>query len=336
MGNSASNLESECRAGSGLRGTFVALLVLSVSPLFCQTPRTPDGRPDLQGIWTNITLTPLERPKELAAKPLFTEQEAAEYQERLLHRREQTPAVAGDSVNDPEIWWERGTKLVKTLRTSLIVDPPDGRIPPLTHEAQQRMQAARAYTREHPADVPQDRSLQERCILEPTAGPPMMPGPYNNNYQIVQTPQYVVFFIEMIHDIRIVPLDGSPHLPDDVRLWLGDSRGHWEGDTLVIDTTNFTDKTHYRGSDRNLHVVERFTRTAADTLLYEFTVDDPTAFTKPWKVELPMMQSEGPMYEFACHEGNRAMMNMLNTARIQEKAAAEKAAGQSVTKKPKP
>ncbi len=282
MANSANNREkTESSRGFSLPGALIPLLVLSVTPLFCQTPRTPEGHPDLQGIWTNTTLTPLERPKELADKPYFTEKEAAEYQERLLQRRAATAPVAGDSVNDPIIWWERGTKLVKTMRTSLIVDPPDGRIPPLTPEAQQRMQAAREYTRQHPADRPQDRSLQERCIAEATSGPPMMPGPYNNNYQIVQTPQYLVFFIEMIHDIRIIPLDGSPHLSDDVRLWMGDSRGHWEGDTLVIDTTNFTDKTHYRGADRNLHLVERFTRTAPDTLLYEFTVDDPTAFTKP-------------------------------------------------------
>jgi hypothetical protein len=198
------------------------------------------------------------------------------------------------------------------------VDPPDGKVPALTPEAQKRMQESRAYTRVHGADSAQDRSIQERCLSEPTAGPPMLPGPYNNNYQIVQTPEYVVIFIEMIHDIRIIPIASQPVLSSDVRLWLGDSRGHWEGNTLVVDTTNFTDKTHFRGSDENLHLIERFTRVDQDTLLYEFTVDDPTAFTKPWKAELPMNKSNGMIYEFACHEDNRAMVNMLKTAREEE------------------
>ena len=181
-----------------------------------------------------------------------------------------------------------------TLRSSLIVDPQDGRVPPLTAEAQKRMQDARAENRRHPADGPQDRSLQERCLLSNTTGPPMLPGPYNNDYQIVQTPGYIMILIEMIHDVRVIPLDGRPHLAPDIRLWLGDSRGHWEGDTLVVDTTNFTAKTHYRGSDENLHLVERFTRTGPGVILYQFTVDDPTAFTKSWTAEVPMLATAGP------------------------------------------
>ena len=157
--------------------------------------------------------------------------------------------------------------------------------------------------------------LPERCLLWPTAGPPMLPTSYNNNYQILQVPGYVVILIEMIHDVRIIPLDGRPHLPQHIRQWLGDSRGHWEGNTLVVDTTNFTDKTHFRGADRNLHLIERFTRSDPNTILYEFTVDDPTAFTQPWKAQAPLTKTAGPIYEYACHEGNYSMFNMLKGAR---------------------
>jgi hypothetical protein len=281
-------------------------------------PRTPDGHPDLQGTWSSNTLTPLERPRELAGKEFFTPAEAAAYEKQVNEGRANIPDLAADNIVDQRVWWERGTKIVQTLRTSLIVDPPDGKIPALTPEAQKRMQDSRAYTRLHPADSAQDRSLTERCISEPTAGPPMLPGPYNNNYQIVQTPEYVVIFIEMIHDIRIIPIASQPPLPSNVRQWLGDSRGHWEGNTLVVDTTHFTDKTHFRGADENLHLVERFTRLDPETLIYQFTVDDPTAFTKPWTAELPMKKTDGLIFEFACHEDNRAMTNMLKTARAEE------------------
>src|SRR5712691_8727430 len=242
-----------------------------------------DGQPDLQGIWTNATITPLERPKELAGKPFFSAQEAAEYEKRVLQetnkdRRDGDPeADVGRAYNDA--WWDRGTRVVPTRRTSMVVDPSDGRVPPLTAEAQ-KAAAARTAALKRPAEGPEDRGLPERCILWPTAGPPMLPSAYNNNYQIYQVPGYVVIFIEMIHDFRIIPLDRRPHLPQNIRQWLGDSRGHWEGATLVVDTTNFTDKTPFRGSDRNLHLIERFTRTDAETILYEFTVDNPTAFTR--------------------------------------------------------
>ena len=201
-----------------------------------------------------------------------------------------------------------------------MVDPPDGRVPPLTALAQKRQQDARTYARQHPADGPESRSLAERCLLWGTAGPPMVPGPYNNNYQIVQGPGYVLILVEMIHDVRVIPTDGRPHLPASTRQWMGDPRGHWEGDTLVVETTNFTDKTRFRGSDENLRVVERFRRVDANTVDYQFTVDDPTAFTKPWSADIPMSHSDGALYEYACHEGNYAMTDILAGARAQEKA----------------
>jgi hypothetical protein len=309
----------------GLMGAIPAAGQTSPGPAKSWTaPRTPDGRPDLQGLWNNTTLTPLERPRNFSSKEFFaTEEEAAAYAKGIVERREQDPNDGANDVADPTIWWERATKVVSTGRTSLIVDPPDGRIPALTPEAQNRMAATRAATRQHPADRAADRSLQERCLLSPTSGPPMLPGPYNNNYQIVQTPDTVMITIEMIHDVRIIPLDGRAHLPPSIRKWLGDSVGHWENNTLVVDTTNFTDLTHFRGSDRNLHLIERFTRTGPETILYQFTVDDPTAFVKPWTAELPMVRSAGPMYEFACHEGNFALGRILSIARQAEKAAAQ-------------
>ena len=285
-------------------------------------PRTRDGQPDLQGTWTNVTLTPFERPRELAGKEYFTEQEAAAYEKQMLDRREETPEVAGDGLVDKHVWWEQGTKVTGTRRTSMVVEPRDGRVPPLTPEARQAA-AARAEVLRRPATGPEDRTLEERCLLWSTAGPPMMPSGYNSNYQILQAPGYVVILIEMIHDFRIIPLDGRPHIAPDIRQWLGDSRGHWEGETLVVDTTNFTDQTHFRGSDRNLHLVERFTRIDAETILYRFTVDDPTVFAKPWTAEGPMTKAAGPIYEFACHEGNRAMVNILSIARAAEKATPE-------------
>ncbi len=286
------------------------------------------AQPDLQGIWTNATITPLERPKELAGKEFFTEAEAAAYEKRVLEesnkdRRDGSPEDdVGRAYNDS--WWDRGTKVVPTRRTSIIVDPPDGRIPPLTPEAQ-KAESERTAATQRPAAGPEDRGLPERCILWPTAGPPMLPSAYNNNYQILQTPEYVVIFIEMIHDVRIIPLDGRPHLASNIRQWLGDPRGHWEGNTLIVDTTNFTDKNPFKGSDRNLHLIERFTRVDPDTILYRFTVDDPTAFTRSWTGEAPMTKTTGTIYEYACHEGNYAMTNILSGARAEEKAIDEAA-----------
>ena len=288
-------------------------------------PRTPDGHPDFQGIWSNATVTPLERPADLAGKAVLTSEEAAEFAEKTVERNNTdrrpprgTDADVGLAYND--FWYDRGTKAIKTHRTSLVIDPPDGRIPALTAEAQSRAAARAEYRRLHPADGPEDRGLSERCLNWATAGPPMLPSFYNNNYEIIQAPDTVVIFNEMIHDARIIPMDGRPHLSSTVRQWLGDSRGHWEGDTLVIETTNFTDKTAFRGSSPNMRLVEKFRRVDADTLLYEFTVDDPAAFTKPWTVQVPSVRTDGPIFEYACHEGNYAMADMLSSARAEEKA----------------
>ena len=292
-------------------------------------PRTPDGRPDLGGTWSNATLTPFERPKDLAGKEFFTEQEAAEFTRTTLERanRDRRGATAQEDVGGAynEVWFERGTKIASNLRTSIVVDPPDGRVPSLTPQARQGA-AARAAVQGRPPEGPEDFTLPVRCIQWGTSGPPMVPGPYNNNYQIVQTRDYLAINVEMIHDTRIIPLDGRAHISPAIRRWMGDSVGHWEGDTLVVDTTNFTDKTHFRGSGQNLHVVERFTRTSADTILYRFTIDDPSAFTKPWTGEIIMNPAPGLIYEYACHEGNYSLSSMLAGARAAEKADPGKAA----------
>jgi hypothetical protein len=287
-------------------------------------PRTSDGQPDLQGIWSNATITPFERPKELAGKEFFTEQEAAEYEKRIVRERNRDvrgrDADADVSGAYNELWFDRGTKVVPTRRTSLVVEPSDGRVPPLTPEAS-KSAAEREKLARHPPEGPEDLPPVVRCLVWPTVGPPMLPTAYNNNYQILQTPGYVTILTEMIHDVRMIPLDGRPHIPENIRQWMGDSRGHWEGETLVVDTTNFTDKTHFSDSDQNLHLIERFTRTGENTILYQFTVDNPTAFTRPWKGEVPLTKAPGPIYEYACHEGNYAMENMLKGARVQEKEA---------------
>ena len=298
-------------------------------------PKDAEGHPDLSGYWTNVTLTPLQRPANLAGKLFFTPEEAAAYEKATIEsnnadRREGirgTDADVGKAYND--FWWDRGTKVVSTLRTSLIVDPPDGRIPALTPEAQRRAAERRAAAVGHQYDGPESRALSERCLIWPTAGPPMMPSFYNNNYQIVQGPGYVTVVVEMIHDARIIPTNNGSHLPKDVRLWLGDPRGHWEGNTLVVETTNFTDKTPFNGSSKDMKLTERFTRTAPDTLMYRFTVDDPSSFSRPWTAEIPMHKTAGPLIEYACHEGNYAMTGMLAGARAEEKEAAAKPAAET-------
>jgi len=229
-------------------------------------------------------------------------------------------ADVGGAYN--EFWWDRGTTVALVggkYRTSLIVDPPDGRVPALTAEAQERAAARAAERRAHPADGPEDRSLGERCLMF-NAGPPMLPGPYNNFMQVIQTRDHVVIYNEMIHDARVIPLDGRPHAAAPARFWLGDSRGRWDGQTLVVDTSNFTDKTNVRGSGPNLHLTERFTRTDAGTLLYEFRVDDPSSFVKPWSAALPMRKTADQLFEYACHEGNHALQGILRGARFEEKS----------------
>ena len=311
------------------RATIIAAAALLVATtVLGQTPprraplRTPWGDPDLQWLWTNSTLTPFERPAALSGKPVLTEQEAAEFEKETLQARDAdnraggTDADLGRAYN--QFWYDRGTKVVGTRSTSLVVDPPEGRVPSLTPAAQQRVDARTSAGRRSPADGPEDRSLAERCILWPTAGPPMIPGGYNNNYQILQTPEYVVILIEMIHDVRIIPLDGRPHVASSIRQWMGTSRGRWDGDTLVVTTTNFTGKTNFRGASENLRLVERFTRVDPDTINYQFTVDDPASFTRPWAAAIPMTKTEGPIFEYACHEGNYGMTNLLSGARADE------------------
>jgi hypothetical protein len=277
---------------------------------------------DLSGLWTNATMTPLERPAELAGKAFFTAAEAAAYEKQMRERndadRRDSNAEADLAVGYNAIWWDRGTTIVPTRRTSLVTDPSDGRIPPLTPEAQRKAATRAEARRLHPADGPEDASLADRCVVRGTAGPPMLPAGYNNNYQIVQTPDHVAIIVEMIHDVRIVPLDARPHISEKIRQWVGDSRGHWEGNTLIVETTNFTDRTNFRGSGESLRVTERFTRTDPDTLLYQFTVTDPQSFVRPWSGELPMKKTDGPLFEYACHEGNYSMTNTLSTVRDQE------------------
>jgi hypothetical protein len=291
-------------------------------------PRTPDGQPDLQGVWSNASIIPLERPKEFTGKPVLTPEEMPAYEARIFNRSSrERPLAPGQVGTYNNFWWDADSKRAPNFHTSLIVDPPDGRVPPLTPEAQQRMDADRAYSARHPADGPEDRPLFERCLVYPMTGPPMLPSFYDNHqygpltsyYQIVQTKDSVVILMEIMHEMRVIPLDGRPHLPSTVRQWKGDPRGHWEGDTLVVDSTNFTAKTKFRGADENLHLIERFTRTAPGILRYEFTVDDPTAFTKLWKGEVPMIASDGPLYEHACHEGNYGLAGILGGARADEK-----------------
>jgi hypothetical protein len=309
--------------GSFLRLGLTLALAAS-SGLAAQTgPRTADGRSDLQGIWNFSSLTPLERPAQFAGKAVLTDEEAALFERQTLERinadrrRDTADADVAQAYNDA--WYDRGTKVVGTKRSSLIVDPPDGKLPALTAEGQART-AARATARQQrgTADGPEDRSLPERCLMF-NAGPPLLPGPYNNNLQIVQTRDYVAIANEMIHDVRVVPLDGRSHLPASLRRWQGDPRGHWDGDTLVVDTTNFSDRTRFRGTDENLHLVERFRRADERTIDYTFTIDDPSMFSRPWTVALPLTRSDAPIYEYACHEGNYAMMDILRGARAQER-----------------
>ena len=305
--------------------TWLGLLVAALampSQAWAQTsavPRTPDGHPDLQGFWTNATITPMERPGNLGAKEFFTEEEAAENRKRAL-----VPAPVAER-GGTEAHYEftqfgldrTQAQVAFSLRTSLIVGP-EGRIPPLTADAQQRVADRAANAKGHEFDGPESRGIQERCLVWGIEGPPMLPPGYNSYLQIVQTPAYVAILQEMIHDARVIPLDGRPHAPQSVRRWLGDSRGRWEGDTLIVDTTNFTDKTNFRGSRENLHVVERFTRLDDTTIRYEFTVDDPTTWTKAWSAELPLVKDKGPIYEYACHEANYGMANNLKGARATE------------------
>ncbi|HLH00915.1 MAG TPA: hypothetical protein VKX49_31705 [Bryobacteraceae bacterium] len=293
-------------------------------------PRTPSGHPDLQGVWTNATVTPMERPAKFANKPTLTDAEAREYEKEAAKEladvdgKSESPLLAAAGSNGTGgynvLFIDRGSELARVdgvKRTSLIVDPPDGKVPPRTKDSQKRMASIiRSYM---VYDSVKDRPASERCLVGfgSTSGPPMMPVLYNNNYQIVQTEDAVMILVEMVHDVRVVRMNGT-HPPASVREWLGDSIGHWEGDTLVVDTTNFNEKTLFEGASPDLHVVERFQRVNANTILYKVTIDDPSTFTRPWTMEYPFVAAPGPVYEYACHEGNYAMTDILGGARKTE------------------
>ena len=279
--------------------------------------RTAWGDPDLQGvIWSFATITPLERPAAYAGRERLTEEEVVALNAEALTRGDQPPPP-GDPGAYNAFWFDRGES---TGRTSLIVDPPDGRIP-FTADGRQRLDERRALLG-RPAHGPEDRSPGERCTHHTKAGPPMSAGGYNNHLRIFQAPGYVVVWTEQNHDARIIPMDGRPPVAGAIRQWMGDSRGRWEGDTLVVETTNFSGKAYYQGSTHGMHLVERFTRTGADALEYEYTVSDPASYTRPWTASITMTTIEGDLYEFACHEGNYGMEGILAGARADEREMA--------------
>lgn len=278
--------------------------------------KTADGAPNLQGVWDYRTMTPLERPAELGAQQFFSAEEASAFQRQGLDERDKDQRAsevgAAQDVRNAynEFWWDYGKTLTADLRTSLIVDPPDGQIP--YRAGRDGARQPRGY------DGPESRGLWERCV---TRDLPRLSGAYNNNFQIIQSAEHVAIVNEMIHEVRVIPLDGRPHVADGIRQWQGDPRGRWDGDTLVVETRNFTDKTAFRGSSSALKVVERFTRIDSDTIRYEFTVEDETSWIRPWSAELPMVRTDGPIYEYACHEGNYGMVNTLRGARRADREA---------------
>ena len=285
-------------------------------------PRTPDGHPDLQGVWNFSTATPMERPEELADKETLTPEEAAAWEANLAVERAGLESELDDAPLEFRvgysvgIWFEWGDSLAGQ-RTSLVVDPPNGRIPAMRPMVEAQRELTRLLRARH-AHGPEDRGTSERCLLGFNSGPPMTPSAYNNNVQIFQTANHVAILNEMVHNARIIPLDNRPHLPASLRQWVGDSRASWESDTLVVETRNFLGETSLAGSSANMHLVERFTRVDADTLLYEFTVIDPTTWSGPWTAQVLMTQSDQPLYEYACHEGNYAMASSLSGARAME------------------
>ena len=308
---------------------LAAALAIAILPTLAQAPK---AHPNLQGYWTNATFTPLERPAELANKEFFTKEEAAEFDRKRLEREN---AQSKEDIHyDNALWQTETWGRVESRRTSIVFDPPNGKLPELSPEGKiQAAAKAQAARRRASADSAQDRSLAERCITWGNEGPPMLGSTYNANLQILQTSTQLVIAHEIGHANRLIPLDGRPHLSPAIHQLGGDSRGHWEGDTLVVDSTNFTDQTNFRGppstarqdifSDANLHVVERFTLTSPNTITYRFTVTDPTVWTKPWSGELTMSRTKGPIYEYACHEGNYGLANILAGARAAEKSTAK-------------
>jgi hypothetical protein len=313
---------------------LTAAALLGALPGVCQKQslsRTAGGHPDLEGIWTSASVVPLERPPALKDKEFYTPEEAAENAKSVLgiSSWERLGGQAREHYNMSQYGLDLSqVKVAPTLRTSLVIGP-EGRVPPLTPEAQKRNAERAARNRGHQFDGPENRPLQEQCLIYSTEGPPMLPSAYNSNLQIVQDDGHVAIVQEMIHSARIIPTDGSAHLAPGVRQWMGDSRGHWEGDTLVVDTTNFTDRTAFRGSTASLHLTERFTRIDHDNMLYEFTVEDPATWARPWTAQIALARIDGPIFEFACHEGNLGIANTLSGARAKEKAAEEAAKKES-------
>jgi hypothetical protein len=301
-----------------------ALLVVTMTPALAiaqpKLPRTPDGRPDLQGIWDFRTITPLERPSQFADRELLSAEEVAALEQRSAETRVDRAPRPGDPGTYNQFWFDFGNRVVDDKRSSLIVDPADGRLPPMTPAAQQRA-SARAEQLKNPAAGPEDRPTWERCLLGFNSGPPIMPSGYNNNIQLIQTRDHVVILNEMVHDARVVPLSTRPHGVN--RRWLGESRGRWEGDTLIVETKNFTaNGTGTIGlrvpPSEQLQLVERFTLRDGQTLVYEFTVTDPGTWTRPWTAAVPMRKTAEQIYEYACHEGNLGMVGILAGAREQE------------------
>jgi hypothetical protein len=295
-------------------------------------PRNEHGRPDIQGVWSFAVITPFQRDEKLGDRTVLTDQEAVEIEKQNAARSEIADLAtrkrgAGDvglAYND--FWYDRGTRVAGSLQSSIVVDPPNGRVPPVNNEGIARRDtraAARKASERGPSDGPEDRGLAERCIIGFNAGPPFTPSAYNNNIQIVQTRDYVVIVNEMVHDARIVPTDGRPHQPANIKPWMGDSRGRWEGDTLVVETTNFNEKNIYRGASENLKLVEKFTRNSQGILTYEFTLNDRATWDVPWTGRIPLERINEPIYEYACHEGNYGMDGILKGTRAEEKRAAE-------------
>ncbi len=301
---------------------FVAMPALAAAQ---DAPRTGWGAPDLQGVWDFRTITPLERPEDLGDKAFLTEEEAAQREQsavdraaQLLEREAQRTEAGGNVGAYNDFWMDQGTNIVGTRRTSLIIDPPNGRLPDLTEAGRERARIDRgSFTVESPATYT-DLNTYDRCIQGFNAGPPIAPGGYNQNVQIFQTPDHLVMQTEMVHTVRVIPLAGRPAIDADIQLWSGDSRGHWEGDTLVVESRNFAQKRAWRGATERMTLVERFTRVDDGTLEYEYTVTDLDTWTAPWTINLPMVRSTLPMFEYACHEGNYAMDAMLAGARVAE------------------
>ena len=333
-----------------MRHRFVASLGLAVAlaftasvgvDVFAQTraaakpyspPRTSDGKPDMAGVWSFAVITPFQRDEKLGDRTTLNEEEVARIETQNAARsaaaddpnRKRGAGDVSTAYND--FWYDRGTKVDKTRQSSIVVDPPNGRIPPVNAKGRERQQAAAAARKAlamGPSDNPENRGLAERCIIGFNAGPPFVPSAYNNNIQFVQAKDHVVIVNEMVHDARIVPTNGRPHAPKSIRPWLGDSRGRWEGDTLVVETTNFNEKNLPRGASMNLKLIEKFTRTSPDILTYEFTLIDPDTWDVPWTGRIPLEKINEPVYEYACHEGNYGMDGILKGTRAEEARAAK-------------